>query len=74
MPKKIKKTELIEPTIAQVEDNPDLIRDLSTNAIINNSDRAYEARLNQIEKGNELENLKKDVAEIKELLKEIASK
>jgi hypothetical protein len=69
-----RKKKLDEPTVAIVEDNPDLVRDLTTNAIINNSDRAYEARLNQIQKGNELENLKKDVAEIKKLLKEIASK
>ena len=64
-----RKKKIDEPTVAIVEDNPDLVRDLTTNAIINNSDRAYEARLNQIQKGNELENLKKDVAEIKELLK-----
>jgi hypothetical protein len=69
-----RKKKIDEPTVAIVEDNPDLVRDLTTNAIINNSDRAYEARLNQIQKGNELENLKKDVAEIKKLLKEIASK
>ena len=66
-----RKKKIDEPTVAIVEDNPDLVRDLTTNAIINNSDRAYEARLNQIQKGNELENLKKDVAEIKKLLKEI---
>jgi hypothetical protein len=69
-----RKKKLDEPIVAIVEDNPDLVRDLTTNAIINNSDRAYEARLNQIQKGNELENLKKDVVEIKKLLKEIASK
>ena len=69
-----RKKKLDEPTVAIVEDNPDLVRDLTTNAIINNSDRAYEARLNQIQKGNELENLKKDVVEIKKLLKQIASK
>ncbi len=69
-----RKKKIDEPTVAIVEDNPDLVRDLTTNAIINNSDRAYEARLNQIQKGNELENLKKDVVEIKKLLKEIASK
>jgi len=69
-----RKKKLDEPIVAIVEDNPDLVRDLTTNAIINNSDRAYEARLNQIQKGNELENLKKDVVEIKKLLKQIASK
>jgi len=66
---------------AIVEDNPDLVRDLSTNAIINNSDKAYEARLSQIAKSKRDEKqsediieLKKDVEEIKKLLKKIASK
>jgi hypothetical protein len=64
-----------------VEDNTDLVRDLSTNAIINNSDTAYQARLNQIEKGKldaqqskDIVQLKKDVGEIKILLEKIASK
>ena len=67
--------------IAIVEDNPDLVRDLSTNAIINNSDKAYEARLSQIAKSKrdekqseDIMELKKDVEEIKKLLKKIASK
>ena len=66
---------------AIVEDNPDLVRDLSTNAIINNSDKAYEARLSQIAKSKrdekqseDIVELKKDVEEIKKLLKKIASK
>jgi|TARA_Y100000310_G_scaffold60019_1_gene55407 hypothetical protein len=66
---------------AIVEDNPDLVRDLSTNAIINNSDKAYEARLSQIAKSKrdekqseDIMELKKDVEEIKKLLKKIASK
>ena len=66
---------------AIVEDNPDLVRDLSTNAIINNSDRAYEARLSQIAKSKRDEKqsediiqLKEEVQEIKKLLKKIASK
>ena len=66
---------------AIVEDNPDLVRDLSTNAIINNSDKAYEARLSQIAKSKrdekqseDIMELKKDVEESKKLLKKIASK
>ena len=66
---------------AIVEDNPDLVRDLSTNAIINNSDKAYEARLSQIAKSKrdekqseDIMELKKDVEEIKKLLIKIASK
>ena len=33
-----RKKKIDEPTVAIVEDNPDLVRDLTTNAIINNSD------------------------------------
>jgi hypothetical protein len=65
----------------KVEDNTDLVRDLSTNAIINNSNKAYESRLNQIEKSKldaqqskDIVQLKKDVGEIKKLLEKIASK
>ena len=36
---------------AKVENNPNFVRDLSSNAIINTSSNAYEARLAQIEKG-----------------------
>ena len=66
---------------AIVEDNPDLVRVLSTNAIINNSDKAYEARLSQIAKSKRDEKqsediiqLKEEVQEIKKLLEKIASK
>jgi hypothetical protein len=66
---------------AKVEDNPELERDLSTNAIINTSMTAYQIRLNQIEKAKldvqqteDIVQLKKDVEEIKTLLQEIASK
>lgn len=78
MPRK-KKVE--EPQIAQVEDNPDLVRDLSNNAIINNSTSAFKNRLQQIEKAEldkqqsqDIVQLKKDVEEIKGLLKKLASK
>jgi len=78
MPRK-KKVE--EPQIAQVEDNPDLVRDLSNNAVINNSASAFKNRLQQIEKAEldkqqsqDIVQLKKDVEEIKGLLKKIASK
>ena len=69
-----RKKKIEEPEIAIVEGNPDLVRDLATNAIINTNDTAYEARLNQIAKAEEFENMKKDIAEIKELLEKIASK
>ncbi len=65
----------------KVEDNPDLVRDLSSQAIINTNSNAYEARLAQIEKvkldeqqSADIEVLKEDMKEIKKLLKNIASK
>lgn len=65
----------------KVEDNPDLVRDLTNQAIINTNSNAYDARLQQIEKAKlderqsaDIEDLKKDMIEIKKLLKQIASK
>mgnify|MGYP003653613873 FL=1 len=65
----------------KVEDNPDLVRDLTTQAIINTNSSAYEARLMQIEKSKldeqqsaDIVQLKKDMTEIKKLLNKIASK
>lgn len=65
----------------KVENNPDLERDLSTNAVINTNTSAYEARINQIEKSKldakqseDIVQLKSDVAEIKKMLEKIASK
>ena len=64
-----------------VKEDNDLVRDVSSNAIINTNNVAYEARLAQIEKtkldaqqSEDIINLKKDVEEIKKLLKKIASK
>ena len=66
---------------AKVKNNPNLERDLSTNAVINTNTTAYEARLAQIEKvkldaqqSKDIIQLKKDVGEIKKLLEKIASK
>lgn len=65
----------------RVKDNPDLVRDLSNQAIINTNTTAYEARLAQLEKIEldkkqtaDIEQLKVDMAEIKKLLKNLASK
>jgi len=75
MPKKKKEEILL------VEENNDLVRDTSSNAIINTNRSAYEARLAQIEKtkldaqqSEKINNLEKDVAEIKHLLKQLVSK
>ena len=65
----------------KVKDNPDLVRDLSSQAIINTNSNAYEARIQQIAKvkldeqqSADIEDLKEDMKEIKKLLKNIASK
>jgi hypothetical protein len=69
---------------AIVKDNPDLVRDLSTNAIINNNRNAYEMRKAQIaisKKQEEerqclnadVENLKSELNEIKSLLKKLVN-
>ena len=78
MPRK-KKTD--QPEVAKVEDYPDLVRDLSNNAIINTNETAFEQRLNKIKKteldkkqSDDIVKLKEDVKEIKELLKKLASK
>jgi|KNS5DCM_BmetaT_FD_contig_31_2002233_length_405_multi_1_in_0_out_0_2 hypothetical protein len=76
-----RKKKIEEPEIVPVENNPDLVRDLSTNAIINTNNTAFENRLKQIEKSEldakqseDIVQLKKDVEEIKKLLEKIASK
>jgi hypothetical protein len=64
-----------------VKDNPDLVRDMSSKAIINTNTSAYEERLAQIEKERldkqqsaDIEVLKQDMADIKKMLKNLASK
>ena len=76
-----RKKKIEEPEIVPVENNPDLVQDLSTNAIINTNNTAFENRLKQIEKSEldakqseDIVQLKKDVEEIKKLLEKIASK
>ena len=62
----------------KIKDNMGLERDLSSHAVINTSMTAYENRLKQIKKEenfkNEFSQMKADVAEIKELLKNLGGK
>lgn len=69
----------------QVKENTDLVRDTSTNAIINTNTSAYLARLNRRDQSRqnaelieqnqeEIRLIKEELTEIKQLLKEIASK
>lgn len=66
----------------QVENNPDLVRDTSTNAIINTNSSAYEARRAQISAVNaqqkideqqrqDIDQLKTDMVEIKKMLEKL---
>ena len=66
----------------QVENNPDLVRDTSTNAIINTNSSAYEARRAQISAANaqqkideqlrqDIDQLKNDMVEIKKMLEKL---
>lgn len=71
--------------VAIVEEDNNLIRDLSTNAIINTNGNAYERRLEQIAKKQtqeeidaaqraDINQLKADMKEIKEMLKKLGGK
>ena len=61
--------------IAKIIDHPDLVRDMDSKAVLaNNLDRYQEHRQkkhflkNVMNQGQEIENLKKDISEIKEML------
>ena len=71
--------------IAIVEDNPGLIRDTTSNAIINTNNDALSQRRAQLayiklkgevdeQQRSDIDALKKDVQDIKNLLKELVSK
>ena len=71
--------------VAIVEEDNNLVRDLSTNAIINTNGNAYERRLEQIQKKRsqeeidaaqraDIEELKADMKEIKAMLKKLGGK
>jgi len=71
--------------VAIVEEDTTLVRDLSTNAIINTNETAYERRLEQIQRKQsqeeidaaqraDIDQLKADMKEIKALLKKLGGK
>ena len=71
--------------VAIVEEDNNLVRDLSTNAIINTNGNAYERRLEQIQKKQsqeeidsaqraDIDQLKADMKEIKAMLKKLGGK
>lgn len=65
----------MEPKIAKIIDHPDLIRDMDSKAVLaNNLDKYQEHRQkkhflkNVLNQSQEIDNLKKDINEIKEML------
>ena len=62
----------------KIKDNEGLERDITSHAVINTNRSAYENRLEQIRKteefNKEFSELKADMAEIKELLKNLGGK
>tara|TARA_Y100000022_G_scaffold171729_1_gene158341 strand:- start:322 stop:525 length:204 start_codon:yes stop_codon:yes gene_type:complete len=64
--------------LSKVKDHPHLYRDEDTGAIINYDTLGYNQRLRVIKKGKsqkeELDEMKKDIDEIKNLLKEFLQK
>lgn len=59
----------------KVKDHSDLVRDSRSNAILNINNEMYNAKMLRKkkikERNQDIDNLKKDVAEIKSLLKEL---
>ena len=59
--------------IKKIKDNPDLVKDTSSQAVINTNSSAFEARRAQIatqkSKDNEMLELKNKVAELEKLIK-----
>jgi hypothetical protein len=66
------------PRAKKIKDNPDLIKDTTSQAVINTNRTAIQARRAQIaqnkQKEEELQTMKDDIAEIKSLLKKLGSK
>jgi len=66
---------------AKIKDNPDLIKDLNSGAVINTNNSAYEARLAQVEKRKldekqsaDIEDMKKQIADLTKLVKKLVDK
>jgi hypothetical protein len=71
--------------IVEITNEPNLVKDLTSGAVINTNRSAYEARINarelkarkaaiDLQQSKDIDSLKADMAEIKKLLKSIASK
>ena len=66
------------PRTKKIKDNPDLIKDTSSQAVVNTNRTAIQARRAQLalnkQKEDELQSMKDDIAEIKSLLKQLGKK
>jgi len=60
----------------KIKENPDLVKDTSSGAIINTNSNAFARRREQMrlaqEKDNKILQLEKDVAELKKLIKDLS--
>ena len=62
----------------KVKENPDLVKDTVTQAVINTNTSAFSARRDQLDKlkakNSEIETMKADIEELKKLIKKLGSK
>jgi|TARA_R110000744_G_scaffold380384_1_gene501011 hypothetical protein len=66
------------PRTKKIKDNPDLIKDTTSQAVINTNSNAILARRQQLalikSKDIELQQMKNDIAELQSLIKKLGSK
>ena len=72
---------MVKKKVAKVKENPDYIKDLTSGAVINTNSSAYEARLAQINKRKldeqqsaDIEDMKKQIADLTKLVKKLVDK
>ena len=62
----------------KVKENPDLVKDTVTQAVINTNTSAFSARRDQLDKlkakDTEIETMKSDIEELKKIIKKSGSK
>jgi hypothetical protein len=62
----------------KVKENPDLVKDTATQAVINTNTSAFSARRDQLDKlkakESEIETMKSDIEELKKIIKKLGSK
>ena len=62
----------------KIKENPDLVKDTVTQAVINTNTSAFSARRDQLDKlkakDTEIETMKSDIEELKKIIKKLGSK